>query len=154
MIDFTSISEEDLARLEKQREKQIEQAMNGIFVESQSNNLLINELRFNHNYLYMGKFLIQSQTGAKFEIHEINDEHIFIAFIGVPTEDRRQGLATQMMEELTRIADKHGFKLSLNIDPKFGVGKRVLKKFYKKHGFVESEWYKNNAEMIREAINN
>ncbi|WP_144537540.1 GNAT family N-acetyltransferase [Bacillus thuringiensis] len=154
MIDFTSISEEDLEQLEKQREKQFEQAMNGIFVESQSNNLLINELRFNHNYLYMGKFLVQSQTGTKFEIHEINDEHIFIAFIGVPTEDRRRGLGTQMMEELTRIADTHGFKLSLNIDPKFGVGKRVLKKFYKKHGFVESEWYKNNAEMIREAIKN
>ncbi|PES55529.1 GNAT family N-acetyltransferase [Bacillus cereus] len=154
MIDFKRVSKEDLEQLEKQREKQFEQAMNGIFVESQSNNLLINELRFNHNYLYMGKFLIQSQTGAKFEIHEINDEHIFIAFIGVPTEDRRQGLGTQMMEELTRIADTHGFKLSLNIAPKFGVGKKVLKKFYKKHGFVESEWYKNNAEMIREAINN
>ncbi|MEG7882871.1 GNAT family N-acetyltransferase [Bacillus paranthracis] len=154
MIDFASISEEDLARLEKQREKQIEQAMKGIFTESQSDNRLINELRFNHNYLYMGKFLIQSQTGAKFEIHEINDEHVFIAFIGVPTEKRGQGLGTQIMEELTRIADTHGFKLSLNIDPKFGVGKRVLKKFYKKHGFVESEWYKNNAEMIREAINN
>lgn len=154
MIDFTSISKEDLERLEKQREKEFEQAMNGIFVESQSNNLLINELRFNHNYLYMGKFLIKSQTGAKFEIHEINDEHVFIAFIGVPTEKRGEGLGTQMMEELTRIADTHGFKLSLNIDPKFGVGKRVLKKFYKKHGFVESEWYKNSAEMIREANKN
>ncbi|HHT7008843.1 TPA: GNAT family N-acetyltransferase [Bacillus cereus] len=154
MIDFASISKEDLERLEKQREKEFEQAMNGIFVESQSNNLLINELRFNYNYLYMGKFLIQSQTGSKFEIHEINDEHVFIAFIGVPTEQRGQGLGTQMMEELTCIADTHGFKLSLNIDPKFGVGKGVLKKFYKKHGFVESEWYQNSAEMIREAIKN
>ncbi|MFV1457373.1 N-acetyltransferase [Bacillus mycoides] len=149
MIDFKEVTEDELRVLEGQRESQFNKVMSGIFVENLTSEPVINELRFNFGYLYLGNFLIDMTTGAKFELHINDDSTIHLAFIGVPDDKREKGLGTKMMEQLTYIADKYQYDVQLNIEPKFGVGKKVLKGFYKKYGFKETSMYKNNAEMVR-----
>ena len=149
MIDFKEVTEDGLRVLEERREKQFSEVMSGIFVEKLTSEPIINELRFNFGYLYLGNFLIHMTTGAKFELHINDDSTIHLAFIGVPDDKRKQGLGTKMMEQLVYCADKYQYDVQLNIEPKFGVGKKVLKGFYKKYRFKETNMYKNNAEMVR-----
>lgn len=149
MIDFKNISEDELRVLEEKREQKFRDVMSGIFVESLTSSPILNEFRFNFGYIYLGNFLIDMNTGAKFELHLNDDSTIHLAFIGVPDDKREQRLGTKMMEQLTYIADKYQYAVQLNIEPKFGVGKKVLKGFYKKHGFKETSMYKYNAEMVR-----
>ena len=55
-----------------------------------------------------------------------------------------------MMETLTEIADKYGYTIDLDVDPKFGMGKRVLKNFYKKFGFVkDNRAFRGSDSMVR-----
>jgi hypothetical protein len=122
--------ESDLALLETERKK----AIPSMIVETPSVNPIINELRFNHSYVYIYPFLINSQTGDKFELDVVgNRKSICINYIGVM--EKKQGHGKKMMSMLTALCDKYGYELNLEICPKFGVSRWVLIKFYKRFGF-------------------
>lgn len=130
MVDFQNIIENDLALLEAERKKVIP----AMIVETPSVNPIINELRFNHGYVYMYPFLINSQTGDKFELDVVgNKKVIFINYIGVM--EKRQGRGRMMMKILTALCDKYGYELNLEVCPRFGVSRWVLIRFYKSFGF-------------------
>lgn len=151
MVNMKDISKEELDRMEAERAEALEKASNGFLIERRTLNPVINEMRFYHNYLYIAPYLFDNDTYGKFEIYPFDDKKVInIAFIGVNEEDRQKGIGTKMMSLITELADKYGYQLTLTIDPKFGVKKRVLNKFYKSHGFV---WrYENNKDMIRYPI--
>lgn len=130
MVNFQTIMESDLVHLEDERKKVIP----AMIVETPSVNPIINELRFNHSYVYMYPFLINSQTGDKFELDVVgNRKIIYINYIGVM--EKRQGRGRKMMSILTGLCDKYGYELNLEVCPKFGVSRWVLIKFYKSFGF-------------------
>jgi GNAT superfamily N-acetyltransferase len=139
MIDFKTITKEELEQLEEEREA----IMPKMFIEGRGENIIENELRFNYGFYKMGYFLIHGQTGAKLELHvtdiqgEFTTKEIHLGYIGVVEKQRQQGQGHEIMNILTDLADKYSFDLNLDIDTKFGMKKSVLKKFYKSHGFVE-----------------
>lgn len=61
----------------------------------------------------------------------------------VPKGIRKEGLGTKAMEELSRYADAHGFRLILSVaghDDQMGTTSRArLIRFYKRFGFVENK---------------
>lgn len=143
MIDFKTITIEQLENLEKDR---IDQINNNMIRETKSYNEIINELRFNYGYVYFAPFLVNCETGDKFKLRIMNsfEPTIHLAFIGVT--EQKQGRGTEMMKLLTELADKYGYHIHLEVVPNFGVGKRVLVRFYKKFGFVKYA-LNNNAYM-------
>jgi GNAT superfamily N-acetyltransferase len=143
MIDFDKITPEELQKMEEERVKHIPAFM----CESPSDNKFINELRFNHNYVLLEPFLISNNSKLELQIND-HRKVIHIAYIGVTESLRKQGYGSQIMETLTSLADKYGYSMDLDIVPKFGVNKTVLRKFYKKHGFVTKEGY-NKDYMVR-----
>lgn len=70
----------------------------------------------------------------------------------VPKDKRNQGLGTQVMQDLARIADKQGRRIALTPSTDFG-GSSVsrLKDFYSKFGFVENKG-KNKDFSTRETM--
>lgn len=129
-VDFSKISLEELEELEADRQKYIPNMM----VETKTSNPFINELRFNFNFIYLFPFLVGGMTGDKLELRINNDEKIvWLNFIGV--SEPKQGRGTKLMENFAAICDKYGYTAFLQVDPKFGVPKRVLVKFYKRFGF-------------------
>jgi ribosomal protein S18 acetylase RimI-like enzyme len=147
-FDFSKISNEEVDKLNKRRAESLEKSTNGMLVEPQKFYLpFMNDLRFNHGYIYLHPFLIQGQTGLKLELNEYpQQKRLHLAFIGVAEDSRQQGQGNEIMEILNNIADKYGYDIDLQVEAKFGVGKRVLKKFYKKHGYVK---YKHADSFIR-----
>jgi ribosomal protein S18 acetylase RimI-like enzyme len=133
------MSNEEVDSLNKRRAESLEKNTNGMLVEPTKFYLpFLNDLRFNYGYIYLHPFLIQGQTGLKLELKEYPQEkRLHLAFIGVAEDSRQQGQGNEAMEMLNSIADKYGYDIDLQVEAKFGVGKRVLKKFYKKHGYVE-----------------
>lgn len=139
MIDFLQISKEELNTIEEMRAKRLEESTNGFIMERRSPNPIINDLRFNHGYWHIHQFLINND-GLKFEVWtEEKRKRLHIAFISVPEELRQQGHGSKMMKTICELADKYGYTLDLDVDARFGVGKRVLLKFYKSFGFVREK---------------
>lgn len=149
-INFIELSREELEETNKERAEHLEKATNGFIVEPPVLCPVINDLRYNYGFWYIRPFLIDND-GLKFELYTYTDKkQIHLAFIGVPDDKKQQGLGTQMMNALIEIADKYGYSIDLEVAPKFGVGKRVLKKFYKKFGFEkDSRPFRGNDCMIR-----
>lgn len=53
-----------------------------------------------------------------------------------------------MMNTLLSLADKYTYSIDLSIDPKFGVSRKVLVKFYGKFGFVQNKQFKSQFERL------
>lgn len=86
---------------------------------------------FNNNGILIE---IRTRTDGKSKIIDLS----FIKVI-----NQRQGYGTKTMELLTNIADKYNYSIRLIISSKFGVPKRVLRKFYKKFGFASCSYDKD-----------
>lgn len=151
MLDFSKLTREEVTELNEKRAKQLREQTNGFLNEPQACfSPVINDLRFNHGYIYLRPFLIQGQTGDKFELRVDDDRKlIHMAYIGVADDRKRQGHGSNMMEMITSIADKYGYDMDLTVEPKFGIGKRVLTKFYKKYGFEKSTKGSYDNFMVR-----
>ena len=152
MIDFKTINEELLSSMEYKRKEQ----MPNMIVERTSRNPIINELRFNYHFIYLGNFLIQGQDGTKFELHirskqlngEQSDNNITLAYIQVLEESRRSGLGHKYLGLLTELADKYNYTIDLEVNSKFGIKKSVLKSFYKMHGFEQDKVNKDRMYRL------
>jgi len=72
-----------------------------------------------------------------------NDNKIILDSIIVPPEKRKQGVGTQIMQELTNYADMVGKRLELSPGQKDDyhgtTSKGRLVNFYKRHGLVENK---------------
>lgn len=149
-INFSELSIEEIKQMNEERAERVKKSTNDMLYEVPVVCPVINDLRYNHHYWLLNPFLINND-GLKFEMRtDGNKKEIHLAFIGVPVEMREQGYGHEMMETLTNIADKYGYTIDLEVVPKFGIGKRILKGFYKKHGFVKDDRpYRGNDHMIR-----
>lgn len=141
MYDFSKLSKEEVTELNKQRAESLEKSTNGMLNEPRDCHFpFINELRFNHGYIFLRPFLIHGQTGLKLELNEYPDKlRLHLAFIGVLEESRNQGQGNEIMQILNDIADRHKYTIDLNVETKFGMKKSVLDKFYKKHGYEKTK---------------
>lgn len=151
MINIAELTKEELDKIETERAEHLKEVTNDWMREARTTNPVINDMRFNHNYLYIRPYLFDNVTYGKFELYPYDDKKkIHIAYIGVGEERRRTGIGTKMMKLITELADKYGYTLDLTVEPKFGVGKRVLNKFYKSHGFVfDKGRFEDNRHMVR-----
>lgn len=153
MIDFTTLTNDELENLEIEREK----LMPNMIIEARSDNEIINELRFNYGFINFGYMLLNGQNGSKLELHvnnitgEYAEKNIHLAFIGVVEDSRKQGMGNKLLKILTDLADKYGYSMDLDVDTKFGMKKSVLKAFYKKHGFIQD---KENKDRMNRPIKN
>lgn len=73
----------------------------------------------------------------------------------VPEDDRKQGLGTQVMTELTQFADEHGLRMALTPATDFGATSRArLERFYRRFGFEKNKDYAISESMLRDAREN
>ncbi|MCH8476368.1 MAG: hypothetical protein LAT56_00285 [Wenzhouxiangella sp.] len=83
-----------------------------------------------------------------------NANTLTIDMLKVPEGMREQGVASEVMNELTRWADQHNQTLALTPTSEFGATKSRLKNFYKRYGFTDNTGRSRNLEisesMIRE----
>lgn len=73
------------------------------------------------------------QTRAHFE-----DDVIVIDLIAVPVSLRRQGIATQILDEYIAVADGWGVKLMLEASTDFSTPRLALHNLYSQAGFTLS----------------
>lgn len=140
MVDVLSLNEAQIEQIEEKRAEKL-----GVFIcESRSSNPIIMELRYNYGYVFLRDCFLYGQDCNQFELR-VNDQkkRIYLAFIGVGEEYRRKGIGTKMMNTLCSLADTYGYDIDLDVDPKFGVGKRILVGFYKKFGFEQDKFSKD-----------
>ena len=142
MYDFQTLETSVVKELNEKRAEALVEATNGFFVENDCYYPLLNELRYNHDYWMLHPFLLHAELGLKWELYEYPEKKsLHLAFISVPEDKRQQGYGHQMMKMLTTLADKYEYTVNLNVDAKFGVGKRILTRFYKAHGFLKQTSY-------------
>jgi len=145
-IDFSAITEKELNQLEAERKKLIPKA----FIETIEHNEIFYELRFVYGFMHIGYLLI-APDGTKLELYVINtseEKRIHLAFIGVLEEVRKKGLGHKYLGILTKLADKYGYDIDLEVEERFGMDQEVLRKFYSSHGFI-SETYDKNLTAFR-----
>ena len=95
--------------------------------------------------------------GVTLDIFE-NDSKVILDSIIVPPDQRKQGIGTQIMQELTNYVDITGKRLELSPGQKddyHGTTSRGrLVNFYKRHGLVENKGrnkdFTTNKTMYRE----
>jgi len=94
--------------------------------------------------------LSKKYPGIKLDVSGNND--LTISRIIVPKEQRGSGIGTQVMEDILRIADETGKRISLSPSTDFGASsKSRLTDFYKRFGFVENKG-KNKDFSISESM--
>jgi GNAT superfamily N-acetyltransferase len=130
MINFETITEEEIKIIEEKRAESLGQW----FCETLDDNIIIKELRLNYGFLYLYPNLISEQGKLELQFDE-KRKIMHLAFIGIAENIRKQGFGTEMMNNLLRLTDKHGYDVDLHVAAKFGVAKKVIVKFYKKFGF-------------------
>lgn len=98
------------------------------------------------------------EQGIIIDVAQKNNE-LNLSRIEIPKKLRKQGLGTQAMESLVKIADENGLTLTLTPSKEFGatsVGR--LTKFYKRFGFVENKGrnkdFTYKESMLRKPIIN
>ena len=95
--------------------------------------------------------------GITFYVFE-DDNKIILDSLIVPPEKRKQGIGTQIMQELTNYADSVQKRIELTTGQKDDfhgtTSKRRLTNFYKRHGLVENKGrnkdFTTNKSMYRE----
>jgi GNAT superfamily N-acetyltransferase len=145
MIDFRDITDQELNFLETARAKDVP----NLFVETRTKNPVINELRFNHGFVYVEPRLFDLKTGySNLELHFTEeDKLVYLGYIGVVKEQRRKGHGTRIMRILTELCDKYSYNMELEISSRFGTKRSALGNFYKRFGFKK---IKGENKYIRE----
>lgn len=71
----------------------------------------------------------------------------------VPKEQRRQGVGSAIMQELTSTADREGLTMSVTPSTDFGGTKEGLHRFYRNFGFTPNKGrtrdFSTTASMLR-----
>ena len=80
----------------------------------------------------------QYGDGVQVIAHLDTLEVIYIDFIKVPTMLRRQGIASQILNEFTQIADLYGVKIKLYASTDFNTPLPALFQLYTQAGFTPS----------------
>lgn len=127
-FDFRKVTPLELLELEKERVNYV----SNFYCESPSTSPVINDLRFNYNYLNIGCFLIGELGKFQLEVDDVN-KMVFILLIECPYKKRGDG--TTMMNQLVEVLDKYGYGCKLEVSEKFGVPIESLVKFYERFGF-------------------
>lgn len=81
-------------------------------------------------------------AGIRLQIAPIGAAHMYLEYIAVAVAvaERRTGTGTAVMRALTGWADQHQLTISLGADPAYGTPKRVLDRFYRRHGFTRDRF--------------
>ena len=104
---------------------------------------IIYEELINEGFFYIRPYFFNN-NGTLIEIKTRADgENKIMNLSFISVVNKRQGYGTKTMELLTNIADKHNYSMRLIISSKFGTSKKVLRKFYKKFGFVSCSYDKD-----------
>lgn len=77
--------------------------------------------------------------GLKLLAHWADDTTAVVDLIQVPVQSRRQGVATNALQELLSLADIEGFNILIQPDPTFGTPEEVLVDLYTSLGFKPTE---------------
>ena len=78
----------------------------------------------------------------KFELYPTvkgDTKRVYLTGFMVPYSMRGKGLGTEFMEDLIKVADENGFKVTLTPSSSYGGNVTRLKAFYKGFGFVENK---------------
>lgn len=101
-----------------------------------------------------GEDMLARHPGTTFDLREVPGGWVRLSLISVPADQRGQGTATAMMNELVETADAEGWPLSLTASDDFGASKTRLTKFYRQFGFVPNKGrakdYTTTDGMIRQ----
>jgi GNAT superfamily N-acetyltransferase len=79
---------------------------------------------------------------VRFELYPtVKGDHkrVYLTGFMVPYSMRGKGLGTKFMEDLIKVADENGFKITLTPSSSYGGNVIRLKRFYKEFGFVENK---------------
>jgi hypothetical protein len=81
--------------------------------------------------------LKEKYSNIRFELYS-NDKtkKIYLTGFIVPISLRNTGIGTSFMEDLIRLADQHGYQITLTPDRSYGGNVTRLKDFYQRFGFV------------------
>lgn len=81
--------------------------------------------------------LKQKYSDIRFELYPKEKfKEIYLTGFIVPISSRNTGIGTSFMKDLTKLADEHGYKITLSPDSTYGGNVRRLKDFYQRFGFV------------------
>lgn len=94
----------------------------------------------------------------RFELYtKEKDKSVYLTGFIVPQSMRNQGVGSDFMDDLIKIADGDGWKITLTPSSSYGGNVNRLKKFYKEFGFVENKGqnrdFTHKEDMYREPKN-
>lgn len=147
MIDTLTLTATQLLKLEVDREPTIP----GWMIETKSTCPIINHFRFNLGFVNLGYLLMSNDGQLELQVAE-DEKNIHLAFIGVPDDQRKKGKGSALLKELSDLADRLGYTIDLIVDPKFGVNRSALYKFYRKNGFEDKGLYHSMIRYPKEAL--
>jgi 8-oxo-dGTP pyrophosphatase MutT (NUDIX family)/predicted GNAT family acetyltransferase len=80
--------------------------------------------------------------GVRYELYPTikgDEKRVYLTGFMVPYNERGKGLGTKFMEDLIKVADENGFKITLTPSSSYGGNVIRLKQFYKGFGFIENK---------------
>lgn len=78
--------------------------------------------------------------GVEVQLRTRQGGYVVLDGLRVPKGDQKQGLGTQVMEDLIATADEQGWKLALTPSTDWGASSRArLERFYRRFGFVPNK---------------
>lgn len=84
--------------------------------------------------------LDQKYPDIRFELYPTEKaKRVYLTGFIVPYTMRGQGVGSAFMNDLTKIADDNGWKITLTPSDSYGGNVSRLKKFYKEFGFIENK---------------
>jgi len=93
----------------------------------------------------LGKHL-EEHHGVKLDVFHHGDK-VNLSRVVVPKDKRSGGTGSAVMDALHRFADAHGKTMTLTPSGDYGGSVPRLKKFYKRHGYVENKGRKKDYEI-------
>jgi len=74
---------------------------------------------------------------------------MYVEYVAVPKRLRRGGYGSAVMSALTSWADRRGVVLRLGISTEYGMSRRTLTRFYRRHGLVAD---RGPGQMVRHPL--
>lgn len=103
-------------------------------------------LRLKYGWIHHEPFFLTKHGQVELYYKKKDKEPtLHVAYIGVNEEFRRQGLGSEYLQVLREVAEKYGYKILQELNPKFSISEEGLIEFYEKNGFKLIE--KNNKSM-------
>lgn len=142
------VTEEQMA----DRRAHLYMATNGMIVETETKNEVINHLRFKYNFMYMANRLIGEGVSIELSFFAQDDikTDMFLNYIHIDKEDRNKGKAKETLALLTELADTYDYDMVLEVSDKFGSTKEGLRKLYSQFGFIDDDSYSDDR-MVRKS---